>query len=86
MEHKMHTEIKCPLNESMMLSVIQYCNGDCSYDLSEAQRNQQRDSSADDKDFKWYHFDFLLNYAITTLSKYENHFENIYTGLCAHKL
>ena len=81
MKHQRHTEMKCPLSEPMMLSLIIYCNGECTYDLTDAQRIQKQ-LFYDIQYFKWYHFDFLLNYAIQTLSHYENHFENIYTGLC----
>ena len=83
MKHPRHGELKSPLSEPMMLALIIYCNGDCTYDLTESQRIQ-KDWYSDKQyfNFKWYHFDFLLNYAIKTLSHYENHFENIYTGLC----
>ena len=64
-----------PLDESIMLAVILYCNDSCNYDLCQSQRDGNVDQ-------KWPVFDFLLNLAVESLSPFEEHWENIYTGVC----
>ena len=65
----------CPLNRFLMLALILYCDGDCNYDLSKSQRNGIANQ-------KWPYFDSFLNLAIRCLSYFEEHQENIYTGIC----
>ena len=73
--HSRHKKMGCPLHMGQMLALILYCNGDCNYDLCLSQRNNTCDK-------KWPMFDYLLNDAINILSRFEEHWENIYTGVC----
>ena len=75
MQHERHKRMGYPLIKREMLALILYCNGGCNYDLSRCQRNNQCNR-------KWPFFDSYLNTAIQTLSHFEQHQENIYTGLC----
>ena len=75
MNHSRFKKMGSPLAEREMLVLILYCNGDCNYNLSET----QRDGSFK---HKWAIFDSLLNHAIGILSNFEEHWENIYTGVC----
>lgn len=68
-----------PLSEWQIVALTLYTDGDCSYDLCESQRNG-------DHVKKWPFFHYYLNESIAILSRYETHFENIYTGVCNAKL
>ena len=58
-----------------MLAILLYCDGECNYNLSQS----QRDGTASET---WKYFDTMLDTAIVVLSRYENHYENLYTGVC----
>ena len=73
MKHKRHKRIGYPLQECEILSLLLYCNGDCDYDLCQSQRN----GTVGDK---WFIFDWILNFTIWHLNRFEIHNENIYTG------
>ena len=75
MNHKRHEKMGFCLTKSELFSLILYTNGDCNYDLGTCQRN-------DTSDTKWKYFDFFLNRTIVKLNGYEQHVENIYTGVC----
>ena len=75
MNHSRHKKMGCPLSLCHMLALVLYCNGDCSYDLCLSQRNSTYLK-------KWPMFDCFLNLAIYTLSQFEEHWENIYSGIC----
>ena len=75
MNHSRHKKMGCPLPISEMLALVLYCNGKCNYDLSLSQRDGSYSK-------KWPMFDCLLNYAIARLSQFEEHWENIYSGIC----
>ena len=58
-----------------MLTLMLYCSGQCNYDLSKSQR-------AHTVMKKWPYFHSILNVAIKKLSKFEIHYEHMYTGIC----
>ena len=66
---------RLPIKDWQIFALILYCDGQCNYALSESQRNGTCD-------VKWPVFDCLLNLTIYHLSQFEEHWENIYTGLC----
>ena len=74
MNHERHKKIGSPLYEYQMLSLILYCNGECNHNVCQSQRD-------DTYKVKWQCFDVALNEAIVKLGKFENHCENIYSGL-----
>ena len=76
MNHLRLKKIGSPLHGSEVLALILYCNGECNYDLCLTQR------SGDDKiQKKWPLFDCLVNRSIVILSEFEEHWENIYSGI-----
>ena len=75
MNHTRFKQMGSPLLVGEMLALVLYCNGDSNYDLCLS----QRDGSCK---IKWAMFDSLLNYAISILSQFEEHWENIYSGIC----
>ena len=74
MNHQRHKEMDCPLTYFEMLCLILYCNGMCNHSLCQS----QRDGSVLKK---WPLFDVGVHTAIGSLSDYEIHDENIYTGI-----
>ena len=74
MKHEKHAKTNYILSEVEMLSLILYCNGECNHHLAKCQRD-------DTYIQKWPIFDTVLNWAIVSLSNFESHEENIYTGL-----
>ena len=75
LNHPRHEQMGRPLSQPEMLAVILYCIDRCNHNLCQS----QRDGNVDEK---WPMFDFLLNRAIRLLSQFEEHWENIYTGVC----
>ena len=75
MFHKRHEMIGYPLSCPEMLALMLYCDGECNHDLSKSQRSHTAMK-------KWPYFHCMLNCAIKTLSKFEIHYEHIYTGIC----
>ena len=75
MDHPRHKRIQSSLNNFQMLALMLYCNGDCNYDLCLSQRDGSYKT-------KWPIFDALVNHAIEILSQFEEHWENIYSGIC----
>lgn len=74
MNHERHKKMGTPLHEYLMLALILYCNGTCNHNLCQSQRDGTWST-------KWRCFDAGLLEAITELSQYEIHDENIYSGL-----
>ena len=75
MKHSRFKKMGCPLKDWQILALILYCNGDCNYDLTLCQRNGSYDK-------KWAMFDSAVCSAIEVLSKFEEHWENLYSGAC----
>ena len=75
LEHPRHKRMQSPLDDITMLALLLYCNGDCNYDLCLSQRNGNYQK-------KWPMFDAFVNGAIYILSQFEDHRENIYSGIC----
>ena len=73
--HPRHKRMGYPLQRWHMLSIILYCIDHCNHDLTSSQRDGSYQT-------KWPVFDCLLNFAIEILSQFEQHWENIYTGIC----
>ena len=74
-KHERHKKMGYPLKEYEMLAILLYCSIGCNHDLSESQRNGTFQT-------RWTFFDCFLNDAIKTLAPFEDHYENIYTGMC----
>lgn len=74
-QHKRHASMGYPLNIAEMFSLLLYSHGyDCGYDLCYQQRSGNYD--------KWIVFDFLLYFAISKLSEFENHGNMVlYSGM-----
>ena len=75
MNDKKRRQLGWPLLKWQILALVLYCDGDCNYDLCLTQRNG-------DNIKKWPIFDCLVNAAIDLLSRFEEHWQNIYSGIC----
>ena len=75
MFHSRHKLMGYPLSCDEMLALMLCCDGECNHDLRKSQRSYTVMK-------KWPYFHCILNMAIKTLSKFEIHYEHIYTGIC----
>ena len=79
MFHSRHEMMGYPLPCVCILALMLYCDGECNYDLCKVQRKHQVMQ-------KWPYFHCTLNTAIEMLSKFEIHYEHIYSGVCGVQL